>query len=70
MLHSYLEQAVKWQSGPSLCFAHASCDSPMHRTWTLMLSVQVYRHGQSSNLGKNVEDVEAEISLICVLKAS
>lgn len=34
-----------------------------------MLSVRVYRHGKSSNVGKKVEDFEAEISLICVLKA-
>lgn len=47
----------------------ASGDSPMHRTWTLMLSVQVHRHGHNSNL-KKVEDFEAEIALICVLKAS
>lgn len=52
-----------------LIILSASGDSPTRRTWTLMLSVQVYRHGQSSNLGKKV-DYEAEISLIFVLKAS
>lgn len=64
---------MKWQFVLSLYFAHplaCSSDSPMYRTWTLLLSVQVYRHGQSSNLGKKVEDFEAEISFMCVLKAS
>lgn len=53
-----------------LILLHASCDCPMHRTWTFMLAVQVYMNGQSSNLGKKIEDFEAEISLICVIKAS
>lgn len=48
----------------------ASGDSPTGRTWTLMLSVQVYMHGQSINLGKKAEDFEAEISLLRVPKAS